>query len=882
MAEKKDRIQSELDKKYLKLEKQFISSSDKIEKLEKDFKASTIKKASELNKQKQDLVKSEKEMLAKKTTQTKDEVNKFNEEVKDKKELVKKATLEAKEDLEKSELKLAKEEGKINKTLESIQAKFEKEKKDLVKASESFVIKSEKAISDEESKNSDKLVALASKLDDHTEKHNKKVESIKDKLAKAIEKLESKCDKESKKLEKEILEEEKSTQKRIDDLTPILNEKIQKYTDELKAFEEVYNEKCEVINTTLKEKNDRHQKFLDKALAENDPRSQKLHKKEMMDLSKNATQELKILTSDFDKNKAAIDVKIKELRTLNIQDIKNLNVILAKFVEEKKFMINMASSEKTLELEKANSTLEQSLKDEDDKNDKYLFGVKEQQAVLAKDLELFIAKEKSNQAQNKIELANDELALAQENVVDIAKQQNEKELAILASELSKAKILEKKDIAIAKAENQSSVASAKIEQDKKVIELEKTKELYEFDFNLQSDVNKNNVAYQNLQTDFSQKRFEALNDYETMEIENRLKLNLELIDKELKFAYDDQAVLMAKIESHFEEEKAVFDKEIKKVAGDLLKEKAKLEKAENVEIDEIKQKIEDLDDKADKKEIKLLTKDIQVKEMSLNQKLLGLEKDIALKTSLFENGILEAKLRKEEAQDDTKNLLEQIVENLNKVKESVKANSENELNSLKEKMSTVKAVVVKYNGYSKDRTDLQEKQNKDYKEFRTENANVEIANVKQEFEAEKFKLSEALDLKLAEIANALRSSEAEVDKQIQQSNSLLENVTVEAERAKLNKKQESDKELENNNQAYRKEVKESEDKLVSIKSSIAKDLQVKDNAYKADISALEKRIVEANKMFEGAKKNFAKVQSDNASKKVAEINSQATLDIKSL
>ena len=393
---------------------------------------------------------SDKEITSKKNTEVKEAVAKFNAGVKASKEAIKKANAAKKADDLKTAQKLEKEEEKIAKALETINNKFEKAKKDAKKESDAFTAKSKKEIKENKEKVKEALADLKVKTDEHKVKYNEKLSTLKEKSKTTIEKIKTKNAKETVKFNKEIVAEEKTTKTAIKNLNPIVAEKLNKFEVELSAFEEVYNEKTNVISSTLKEKNDRHQKFLDKAIKDNDPRSQKLHKKEINDLTKNATQELKILKSDFDKSTVSLDAKIKEIKTQNVLDVKVLNLALAKFIEEKKFSLNTLECELTLETSKEELSYSQKVKDEDDKNNKYLSNIQLNIEEINKDKNLLIAKEETSQAQNLLNFENQLKALALDNKENVASKLNEKELAVIDSDIDNAKVLNKETVTVEK------------------------------------------------------------------------------------------------------------------------------------------------------------------------------------------------------------------------------------------------------------------------------------------------------------------------------------------------------------------------------------------------------------------------------------------------
>ncbi|MFK5883181.1 MAG: hypothetical protein QM489_02455 [Candidatus Izemoplasma sp.] len=882
MAEKLDRVQIELDKKYLKLEKKYVDTVDKISKLDKDFLLSNTKKAAELKTKKQKVLASDKDITSKKKAEVKEAVAKFNQGVKANKEAIKKANDIKNADDLKIAQKLEKEEEKIAKALETINNKFEKAQKDATKDSNLFIAKSKKEIKSKKEKTKEALVDLKEKADEHKAKHNEKLATLKEKSKTTIEKIKTKNAKETTKLNKEILAEEKSTKTTIKNLKPVVAEKLSKFEKELAGFEDVYNEKVNVISTTLKEKNDRHQKFLDKAIKDNDPRSQKLHKKEISDLTKNANQELKILKSDFEKSRVSIDAKIKEIKTQNVLDVKVLDLSLAKFIEEKKFSLNTLECELALEINKEELSHSQKVKDEEDKDNKYISNINLNKEDINQDKELLIVKEQTNQAQNLLNLENQQKALVLDNKENIAGKLNEKELANLSSDIDLAKVLNKETVTVEKLNNEIEVSLRKIDQDKLLIEEDKMKELHENDFAKQSDLNNDYQAFLNRQTDFSEKRFDALVAYETLEIENRLKLTLEQLDKQIAYSKTDNEVILTKINSHFEEEKALFDKEIKKIAGDLLVEKDKLVASGNKAINAVKNDIEALDSKADKKRIKLLNKEIQVLQMKQDQQLDVLEKTISLKTTTYQNGIYEANERQTDATDDTKALLDVILDNLEKTAESISLNAKDELNGLKEKSSVMKSSVVKLNEYSKERKAVQNKQNEQYKEIRLNNEAIIIADTKQQFETSKFDLNENLDSTLQTLSNEIDATLSQLKQKSDESKQLLEKTSNELATELAKDKVSKEKALNDENIEYKQKVKSLEEKFSTTNANLKKDLQDKVAAYKVEITVLEKQIVEANKLFETSKKTFVKEQSTNTIKRLTEIENQAKLDIKEL
>ncbi|PAT01985.1 hypothetical protein CI105_03760 [Candidatus Izimaplasma bacterium ZiA1] len=871
MAEKKERVLIELEKKYLKLTKEDIKTVDFIDKLDKDYSTKILKAQKDLEALKAEKQKNDKNIESKKNKLIKDLMAKFTLDMKKQNEIIK----TSKENLSAAELKsrqkLEKSQDKINLDKEKLSNTFDKNKEKLENDSASYFAKSEKAILGFEKTSKEKHDELVLKQEEFTNKHNLKLEKINNKRDTDVEKIEKQLEKSIKTLTKEVADLRKQAKIEIDNLGPVLDEKSAKLLEEISEIETNHNEKVGSIKAETKSKLDRHQEFLDRAIKENDVKSQKLHKKEMSQLSKSTDLTVSTMTKAYEDSRVSLDAKIRDLKTKAINDEKQINKELETQVLLKDEKISSIKAESAFEIEKTKIEAEKQLKNEEDKLNLYNSDKFKLDFKIEEEKDIFIANELANQESNKIELEKTLLVLKAELNKNILKKSNEIDQNVLTSE--KEIILAKKDCddIIAKSESNIEFLTHKIEVDKELAFLNAEQEFYENDYLKQEDISKDFREHQSNNLNITVEREEAYQAYLKTEIDNRLLLNVAQLEKQIGHKESDFLDLTSKIESQFEEEKALFDKEIMLVAQDLLLEKNELDKELQSYISNIDNQISELDKKKDKKKIKLLNKDLEVKKLSLNQKISEIEYKLSLKTAVYDKGIADALTRKEIALKEAETVKVVSIDNLKKCIEYTKELANNELDMHDNRVKLNKELKESFNNQAQVRMNTQKSENKEYLSLRVKGESVKIIALNQSFANFKFSISEKIDAELKKIQlkldfdlNANSNKSLEVNKEFEMK-IISEDNLIRKIQSDANKKF-SDSALIKSNK-----LKDINLSLIENNSSVDKKRASYVNSYKEYIKNLEIKKFEANKVYNAELVKYQKEKDLKTKQKLAEI-----------
>jgi len=875
MAEKKERVLLELEKKYLKLTKEDIKTVDLIDKLDKDYSAKILKTQKDLKALKTEKTKNDKEIESKKIKLIKDTITKFDFDMKKQDEIIEtsKINLDAAET--KSRQKLEKAQDKSNLDIEKLNSGFEKAKTKLEKDSASYISKSEKAISDSEKSATEKHEELNLKQVAFTEKHNEKIEKINSKLISNIEKAEKKSEKECKAITKEIELLRKNAKVEIDNLAPVLEESSAKLVEEINKIEAEYDEKTTSIKNETKAKLDRHQEFLDRAIKENDVKSQKLHKKEMAQLTKTTDLSISEITKAYKESRINLDAKIKDLKTKAINDEKIITKELETQVILKNEKISSIKAETTFEIEKLKLETDLQLKTEEDKlnlsnSEKFKNDFK-----IEEEKEIFITNELANQETNKIELDKEILVLKSELNKNILKKVNELDQDVLTSnkEILIAK-KESEDI-ITKAENTKEFLSRKVEVDKELAFLNAEQEFYENDYLKQDDLNKDYKEHQTNNLEVGVAREEAYQSFLKSEIDNRLLLNISQLEKQIKHKESDHLDLTEKISSQFEEEKALFDKEINLVAQDLLVEKENLSNQLVDFTSKINDQIAELDKKKDKKKIKLLNKDLEVKKLSLNQKISEIEYNLSLKTATYDKGIADAETRKEIALQEAEAMKNISIKNLKDCIEYTKELSKKELDMHDNRVRLNKELKDTFNNQAQERMNTQRIENKEYLSLRVKGESVKIIALNQSFANFKFDLSEKLDSKLKAIQVKLEQELLSNNNKSLETNKEFEAKIINEDNIIRNIQAEATTKLSNSALAKSSKLKKINLDLNENNANVDKNRASYMNGFKEHLKNLDAKKIEANKIYNTELVKFQKEKDSLTKQTLLEIEQTA-------
>ncbi len=882
MVEKKEDVIKLLNKNYGTVQDKENKVVELNQKLAKDFSSNTLKIKKELTKElkSQDaLNKKINAEHAKKLKGLRDEHKALLED------LV--ARRKAVEQIYEKELASSQEKHDalivvINDQIAEIKAANQKLIKEVANQYDKDVKTSEKAKVQIEHDGEKAIAKLVSELKETQEKYESLVVSLNEKNEAQAKKLADTANKKIAKINEEIEAEQLKVDQKLADLVPPFEKKLTEFDELLLKEKHQFQDKESAIRSALTSRVARHEKFLNKAIAQGDNKSVKEHRKNIASLKKDTEKELKLLNKAHAEKISAINKDKNDFVIANKKHIASIKADFVKFKEEKLYQIELCKVTLENDLQLAINTNKLQLETELFKYNEYFAANEQKQAEVVKQEELDLEKTEDQLVTLKIkfdhtnkvnEVKHEEALIVKNNEIAAAIHllETEKNLASTAKALEQAKL-----------KSEEEIAEKELEQAIKINERNTAIEHHKIDFLKQASVNKEYLLYQTEFAKVIEKRTNATLEYEELEANNRFNLKLAFLEEHRQHALKDFDIISKKINDVFAVEEAMFKAEIEKVAKEDLEQLAEYEKTSSAEIAAMIEKRNALNAKAYKKEIRSLDRQIADKKDDQFDELERRKAAISKKTDVFDKGFEQAKVRKVTALNEATSIINSEQALLDNAVKLLKTELDNELSDINKRYETSLSEATNFASLAEERNTDAIEENTQYQNSRVENEQLIINEIKSYFEDDKATILGQLE----QTINTLENEQSAINKA--ESDYLLE-VGKEAERLTKETEDKINELINIQKQKMADQAKFHKDNNAKIESKyngqlnkIASELKSKTESYKLKTNTIEKATVEANKSFELAKKQVLKIYNMSLEKELAFVNQKLQQDLKNI
>ena len=726
------------------------------------------------------------------------------------------------------------------------------------------------------------IEGLLASLKDIQDKYETLVANLNEKSDVKAKKLNEATTKKARKHNIDIEEEQLKTDKSIADLKSELDEILGGTEEIIENTKHKFQNKESAIKSTLESRVARHKKFLKKAIAQEDNRSIKEHRRNIARLEKETDKELRLLQKDYENESGVLNKKKIELKTANINKIAAFESDFIKFKEEEIYQIDLLKIGLVSDLEENKLHTKQYLADELNKYNEYFTDNDREQAENINQNDIDLEKQNHlqanliitfNKTNNTNEINHQEALAVKESEVKVTKllQAAEEVLAKLALEVE-----------LEKLNSEKLVAEKELVQDIKINEEKELIEYYSNDFNKQTSINTENLNHHSEIAKLFNKRAKGISEYEELELNNRLDLKLTFLQEYKVLVEKDNEKIMEKVEQVFESEKEMFDLEIDKLAKSGLDELAELENVANEEINIITEKRDALNPREYKKEIRVLNLEILDKKEDLEEELEKHKAIIDSKVLLYKNALEQAEVRRFSGLNDATSLYNDEQIRLDNVIELVRNEKNEESLNIKERFSSTTNDANDFYSKAEERYNSVTKENTNYKNSRIEKGENTINDTKSLFEEEKHELAKRLEQLLSGFETQKNSENQEVNDEKHKEEKLLE-AKVNDYNNQVNREVQVAEGLNNDQgNANRTNVNRIEQKYRNHLSRVANELRVKIENYRVKTIEVEKETNEKIKNFDSSKKVSKKNYDTILAKGLANINQKLQQDIKKI
>jgi|GEM_PF-2207620 len=720
------------------------------------------------------------------------------------------------------------------------------------------------------------------KIDDLKAKFEAKVESLNEKEAVKIQKLQEASDKKVKKIQETIENEQSKLDKKLAIVVPTYEEELAEIDENLDNAKQEYETKHSSIKTSAEQRIAVREKHLKRAIDDKDQRSVKLHKKDIDKFKKEADRDLVLLLKKYNQdNSVAIDYR-KNFIKEHFDKLSEMDKEFSKIREEKQLEIDEVLI--TLTYDVSNTKLEYQ-KLQQDELVKY-----NQNYAEIKEKEIKVEMEKEQEIKtNKDSLVN--LNTSFDNDKYINEQRNKEALEINAKEVRDANIIKDKEDFIAQSDNQKVIIG--LDKDVKMTEIILSKELEIAEKEEQIELhNLQHILHNNAKDEFLsyQKTFVPLYSnraaevlsYEEMETNNRYKLKISFLEHNLPLLEKDRDELISKINDVFMKEKYYFDEKIEQIAGDNQVELDQFLTDNQQEITEVKEKINALNPRKDKKEIKALQIELEAKQKAFKTEKESKESQIYAKVKVFKDALNAAENRKNIALVEAEQIFELEVSRLKQTIDQLKSQQDSELEAAKKRYNDTTNTINDFATKAATRNQLHTEENNTFVEIRNNSEKNIIEEINNRFSSQQEKINNMFNeenknhennkvQKLNEFATLLADEESNLES--------FRNDISATIKAKEDK---TASEIKTQNEMTEHALSEIANKYQTLADEVAKLLTQQEQEYNNLIQENTKKVSEEKQKYEQNKKRIQKEYEVRLKEDISNIDSKLKQDINSI
>jgi hypothetical protein len=312
----------------------------------------------------------------------------------------------------------------------------------------------------------------------------------------------------------------------------------------------------------------------------------------------------------------------------------------------------------------------------------------------------------------------------------------EKEIALIEkeAEITKANL----DLSIDEASASFDLETEKRRQalSKEILCYEEQIAHYENDYERQHALKEEYVSYQTMVKSLEQSQLKELAEYDETETKNRYQLKISYLESLLPMIEQDKDMLLEKIDQQFSLEGQMYEEQIDLISKARLEEMEDIEKDYEARVEKVKEKRDQLDPSAYKKEIKEYNNEIKDLDRE-KEKTIDMKKaELRSKTALYKDAKDETEARKTNAFKEAIAFFDKEKDHIKRTVQMLKEELDKELYNKDSYLQKMKEDAMHYEAFTKDLANLMEEQNSEYLKRRIDKAKDQIKELKDAFEEE--------------------------------------------------------------------------------------------------------------------------------------------------
>ncbi len=882
MAKTKEEVQKILENNYLGVQKKEFSVYDKAKEVQKEFTtavkalSSNLKAEEKLHSKEEKDIKTEYALLL-------EDIIKANEKLKKDVSTKRKAVeAKAKKANEAAALKQELATKKVNEQIVVIKNENKKlvastlatYQKDVENTKKAIVSINEKGVKDQNSFNV--------KISDLRSKHESKVSGLNEKEEIKIKKLTVESNKKVEKLQESIELEREKLDKKITMFNMSYEEELAEIDEKISEDKNSYDGKHEGIRSSADKRIANREKHLQRSIEDNDTRSAKQHKKDIDKFKKEATRDLNILKKLYSQEyKVAIDYRksfVKEGIAKRAELVKEFS----RLREAMQLQIDTALITLKTDIENTKFEYEKIRSEELNNYNSEYADVKEKQLEVLKNQELDVAKKEDNLVKLRYNFEKDNNINAEklsEKLENMEKELRVIKITKLHDDYLTKDILDNANLNL---DNELEVAAIKLVKDKKVNEETEEVAYHNLKHKTTSSNKEEFYNYQQLQEALYTDRAKELFEYEELEANNRYTLKVAFLESERKEVNASNKTLVKKINDVLAKERVPFDKVIEKVAGSKKVELEKYIEEQEVKVNQLKQKIDKLDSKQDKKEKRYLQDTYQKLVSNYKQERTSKEQVIINATIAYDTALKNALRRNEIALEEAEAFNDAENSRINLAIDSLNTNKDNELKDAKNRYNETITSVKDFVDKASTRNQSNTEENLAFLNLNLEHKQNLINLAIDLFEKSKETLNDTLNQSIQKLASEKQSQLDKNDAKLKTEEENLENFknTINSKIKDIEIKTEKLIQAQNNNVSN--QFGQLDQKYIGLIKEIHETLDNQNSEHKMTLQTIVKKTSNEKSHFDSENKRVQKEYEQRLKGDLQKISSKASQDISNL
>ena len=728
----------------------------------------------------------------------------------------------------------------------------------------------------------DNLNKISAKIEKSLEKHKTNLENINTTAAKELDDTKalymdklSSAENELKTMANENFVSHQALKNSQKEIFDKLEEKIIKE-------ENTYNKKMAALDVSINTRIERYEKFMKKREEENDAKGVKDQLREIKKTNAEKEKQQKILNKNHLSDSKKLESDKAALIKSQILDLSNLDKENCSLLEEETHNIELLK----LESEKAVFDIDINHKTAIDKekvrHDKELKLLETEKARFTREKALTIINEDFSLSESKENFIDAKSLLLEVYNKDVA--ENEFRLEELKYnyefDIERARI--QNELAIAEHEINVLNTNNKHKKDELTLMENEIISDYSLVFSEQFAKSLEFVKYQNA---FAIKNSEytlKLEEYEELEANNRYSLKIAKLQDELESITNSFAPVKEKINNIYEEEIKRYNELIEHTTSDQKAELEAFEVTKNEEITTIKEAKVLLPKRGNRKQIKLLNKQISKMESDLVSELKLKQEAIDKRVTLYTGEIAKAKARRDNALAQTDSYQKSETDSYKASIELLQHNLSLELENINNrKLNSIKEA-KEFDLNARTRRELTIDQNKEYQFIRSQRHEDIIKKLEDDYSLSLKTNKENLDKTFLSLNNDLEKKEENLEKTLKPlRNNLIAFVTASTRRQEEIKKTVADN-IEDAKKAMRTGLNNADKAEQEALAHLESELAGREAILSFSKNEISNAVSTFKKEYETKVKLQNKLYKEKLSEELAKISNQLTTELSNL